>query len=195
MKFIPYCIAATGGLGAVQPPSTSVTRCSQPGSRSAGACGWHRISNVGNVDMSEQARTPWHLWVIGILMLFWSAGGTFDYVMTQTRNASYMSQFTPEQLDYFYGFPPWVVASWAIGVWGGVLGSLLLLFRSHWAVLMFWLSLLATLATALHTLVMAEVSMMDIAGTFALVFSIAIIIIAAAVVWYTRWMQSRRVLA
>ncbi len=45
--------------------------------------------------------TPWHLWVIGIVALVWSALGAMDYVMTQTRNEAYMSGFTPEQLSFF----------------------------------------------------------------------------------------------
>ena len=38
-----------------------------------------------------------------------------------------MGQFSPEQLEFFYGFPTWLVAFWAIAVWGGVLGVVLLL--------------------------------------------------------------------
>ena len=79
-------------------------------------------------------KTPWHLWVIGVVTLLWNAGGAFDYLMTETRAQWYLDQFTPEQLDYFYGFPPWVVASWAVGVWFAVLGSVLLLVRSRHAV-------------------------------------------------------------
>ena len=67
-------------------------------------------------------RAPWHLWLVGILGLLWNSVGAFDHLMTQTRNESYMGQFTPEQLEFFYGFPTWLVAFWALAVWGGVLG-------------------------------------------------------------------------
>ena len=33
-----------------------------------------------------------------------------------------MNMFTPEQLEFFYSFPSWSVALWAIAVWGGLLG-------------------------------------------------------------------------
>ena len=49
------------------------------------------------------SRAPWHLWVIGSIGLLWSAIGALDYVMTQTKNEAYMSAFTPEQLEFFYG--------------------------------------------------------------------------------------------
>ena len=56
---------------------------------------------------------------------------------SQLRLESYMSQFTPEQLAYFYGFPAWAVAAWAIAVWSALLGSLCLLLRKAWAVWLF----------------------------------------------------------
>ena len=70
--------------------------------------------------MSDESATPTpkHLWVVGILGFLWDSMGAFDYIMTQTQNESYMQQFTPEQLEFFYGFPVWVVSLWAIAVWG-----------------------------------------------------------------------------
>ncbi len=56
-------------------------------------------------------KTPVHLWIVGILSLLWNACGAFDYTATQYRLESYMSQFTPEQLDYFYAFPAWADAA------------------------------------------------------------------------------------
>ena len=78
----------------------------------------------------EVKRTPWHLWVMGVVALLWSAMGALDYVMTQTMNEAYMSQFTPEQLAFFTSFPTWVVAAWAVAVWGGVLGATMLLMKA-----------------------------------------------------------------
>ncbi|MEX0892485.1 MAG: hypothetical protein WEB88_09975 [Gemmatimonadota bacterium] len=75
---------------------------------------------TGTTPPTATPRTPVHLWVIGALALLWNSVGAFDYLMTQTRNEGYMGQFSAEQLEYFYGFPTWVVAFWALAVWGGV---------------------------------------------------------------------------
>ena len=72
---------------------------------------------MSEIQSSESTKAPWHLWVIGVLTLLWNAMGAFDYLMTQTQNEAYMSEFTPEQLEFFYNFPTWMVAFWALAVW------------------------------------------------------------------------------
>ncbi len=104
----------------------------------------------------SRKKTPWHLWVVGVLSLLWNLMGAMDYLMTQTRNEVYMSQFSEAQLAFFYGFPTWVVSAWAIAVWGGVLGSILLLMRKSLAVPVFLISLLAMVLTTLHNFVLED---------------------------------------
>ena len=91
--------------------------------------------------MTEVTKTPGHLWAVGIVSLLWNAFGAFDYVMTKLRDPGYMAAFTPEQQQIFYSFPLWANVGWALGVWGSVLGSILLLMRSRHAVTAFLLSL------------------------------------------------------
>jgi len=88
-----------------------------------------------------QARTPAHVWIVGILATLWNAFGAYDYIMTQTNNAAYLSQFSAEERAFFDSFPGWMEAFWALGVWGALIGSLLLLIRSRYAVHAFGLSL------------------------------------------------------
>lgn len=139
------------------------------------------------------ARTPKHLWVVGILTLLWNAVGAFDYLMTQTRNEAYMKAFTPEQLDYFYGFPSWVVACWAIAVWGGVVGSLLLVLRKRLAVPVFAVSFAAMVATTIHNFVLTD-GLRIMGGAGAAAFSAVIFLIALGLVVYSRAMRAKGVL-
>jgi ribose/xylose/arabinose/galactoside ABC-type transport system permease subunit len=119
--------------------------------------------------------------------------GALDYVMTQTKNEAYMSQFTPEQVAYFYGFPAWVVAAWATAVWGGVLGSLLLLFRKRFAVPVFLASLITMVITTLHNYVFSN-GLEVVGDAFALGFSTVIFVVAVALFLYARAMHKRGVL-
>ena len=147
--------------------------------------------------MSEEqaattVRAPWHLWLVGVLALLWNAGGAFDYLMTETRNEGYMSRFTPEQLEYFYGFPAWVVAFWAIAVWGGVLGAILLLLRKRLAVGTFLVSFLAMVVTMIRNYLLTEG--LEVTGASGLVFTAVIFVVALFLYLYARAMRSKGVL-
>ena len=139
------------------------------------------------------SRTPRHLWVIGIVALLWNCIGAFDYVMTQTKNAAYMSAFPPEQLAWFYGLPAWVIAAWAIAVWGGVLGSVLLLLRRRLAVPVFLVSLVGLAVTTFHNYVLSN-ALEIFPDTFSKAFTLVIIAIALGLFFYSRAMDRRGVL-
>ena len=138
-------------------------------------------------------RPTWVFWLVAGVALLWNAMGAMDYVMTQTRNASYMSAFTPEQLAFFYGLPAWAVAAWAIGVCGGVLGALLLLLRKRSAVWAFLVSLIAMVITALQNYALSN-GMEVMGDAFSLLFTAAIFLGAIALLVYARAMQKRGVL-
>ena len=143
---------------------------------------------------TASVRTPWQLWAIGVVSLLWNCIGAFDYVMTETRNPTYMSAFTPEQLAYFYSFPAWAIATWATAVWGGVLGSVLLLMRRRLAVWVFLISLVAMLLTTLYNYVLSNgLEIFPDAGSK--VFTAVIFLVALGLFLYARAMSRRGVLA
>lgn len=112
--------------------------------------------------------------------------------MTQTQNESYMNQFTPEQLEYFYGFPTWVVAFWALAVWGGVLGALLLLLRKRLSVPVFLVSLLAMFVTSIHNFLLSDG--LEVMGGTGVGFTVLIFVVAVGLWFYARAMAQRGVL-
>jgi len=142
---------------------------------------------------SNEAQTPWHLWVVGVLALLWNLVGAYDYLMTETQNEAYMSRFSPEQLDYFYGFPAWVVAFWAVAVWGAVLGSVLLLLRKRFAAGVFLVSFLAMVITSFHNFVLSN-GMEIMGGAGPLIFSAVIFLVALGLWMYSRAMVRKGVL-
>ncbi len=92
--------------------------------------------------MDGSVRAPAHLWVVGAVSAVWNAFGALDYTMTQIGHETWLAQMTPDQIAWLEAAPFWVHACWAFGVWGGLIGALLLLARSRHAVAAFALSLL-----------------------------------------------------
>lgn len=140
-----------------------------------------------------RAKTPTHLWVVGVLALLWNLMGAFDYVATQYGFEAYMSQFTPEQLAYFQGFPAWAVAGWAIAVWSGVAGAVGLLLRRRWAVAAFGLSLLGMVVSSLYTVVLSDG--MTMMGGVGIVFTVVVWVVQIALFLYARRQAANAVLA
>jgi len=142
---------------------------------------------------TSKSRAPWHLWVMGVLAVLWNSMGAFDYLMTQTRNEGYMSDYTPEQLEYFYGFPAWVVAFWAIAVWGGVLGAVLLVLRKKLAAGVFLVSFLSMVVTTIYNFGLSN-GLEHMGDPFSLVFTALIFLFALLLFLYARAMKYRGVL-
>ncbi|MBA2292554.1 MAG: hypothetical protein H0W15_08865 [Gemmatimonadales bacterium] len=137
-------------------------------------------------------RAPWHLWLVGTTGLLWNSMGAYDYLMVQTANGSTAGQFTPEQLELFSRFAAWLVAAWALAVWGGVAGAVLLLLRRKLAVPVLLVSLLAMTATAIDNF--ASASGLYATGGTGTRF-VAVIFIVALQLWiYAREMSARGVL-
>lgn len=138
--------------------------------------------------------TPWHLWVVGVVSLFWNAGGAFDFIMTQTRNLSYMGGFSPEQLEFFYGIPMWAVIIWGIATLGSVLGSLLLLMRKSLASCVFLVSFVTMLISTIKNYILSDGIGIMGGGVVVILFSVAIFVISLLLYIYARAMSKRGVL-
>jgi len=141
--------------------------------------------------MKMTTSTPWHLWLVGAFALLWNGYGGYDYVMTQTNNAAYLAQFTAEQRAYFDSYPMWMEAVWAVGVWGGVLGAVLLLLRMKWAFHAFVASLVAFAISVVYGQMSGGAALM---GTTGVVFSAAIFLLGLGFVMYSRLMTRKGVL-
>ena len=96
---------------------------------------------MGQTRRSASVQTPAHLWAIGVISLLWNSFGCFDYLMTALRDPATMAAMSAPARAYVEALPAWLIAFWAVGVWGSLAGSLLLLARSRHAVTAFAVSL------------------------------------------------------
>lgn len=144
-------------------------------------------------DAAAAMRTPWHLWVVGVISLIWNAFGAFDYLMTRSGVDWYVANFTPEQAAFMDAYPLWVDIAWPLGVWGALLGSIGLLMPKGWAVWMFALSLFGLLLATIYNFVLTD-GIAVMGGTPVVIFNIAIWAIAILLLVYAVAMRSRGVL-
>lgn len=136
-------------------------------------------------------KKPWHLWVVGIVGVLWGAMGCYDYLMTQTGNEEYLKQFSAEQIAFFESFPVWISALWAVAVWGGLAGAVLILLGRAIAAPVLFAAMISVL------IVFAYNFMSDIRPPMSMVemiFTFVIIGVAIFMWFYSRAMSKSGVL-
>jgi hypothetical protein len=139
-------------------------------------------------------KTPWHLWLIGVLAVLFNSIGVFDFVMSMVRGAEYQASagMTPDQIAHYQEMPSWMTVVWAVGVFGAFLASILLLLRRKLALPVFALSLAAFLISLLYTYVLTDggaVMGPQMAATSAVIAGLLVFFS-----WYSRFMAVRGVL-
>lgn len=140
------------------------------------------------------AKTPWHLWLVGVIAVLFNFIGVFDFVMSKAQGAAYMARagMTPDQIAHYQGMPGWMTVVWAVGVFGAFLASILLLLRRTLAMPMFVLSLAAFLVSLLYTYVLTNGG--PVMGQQMAITSAVIAGLLVFFGWYSRFMTSRGVL-
>jgi hypothetical protein len=127
-------------------------------------------------------------------MLIWNGMGAMDYVMTVSRDVDYLAQFTPERLAFLDAFPVWAKGSWALAVWLYVIGTVLLLWRSRFAVRFLISGFVFLIVTTFHNLILATVPALETMTAFEMVFSLVIMILAILQIAYAEYMRRLGVL-
>ena len=132
------------------------------------------------------AATPKHLWVVGILSLLWNGFGAYDYTMSHVGGLEYFETMGLDAAAYawFEALPGWSVAAWAVGVWGSVIGSILLLLRSRHSVAAFLVSIVGAIISFAYQFASDRPASLE--GGMATIRPVVILILILAQWYYAR---------
>lgn len=150
-----------------------------------------QMTEMTSRDALAEARTPIHLWIVGGLSLLWNSIGCIDYTMTKTQNAIYTAEFTAEQRAYFDSFPWYESLFWALGVWGAIAGSILLLMRRRHAFTAFTISALGLAGSTVWQFLISDVDVNALMPPEAQVMTVMIWAIALFLFVYSQWAVKR----
>ncbi len=136
---------------------------------------------------SLSERTPWHLWAVGLISLLWNAFGCYDYTMTKLDGEAYMRGMgmSDAAIAYMAQLPGWLTAFWALGVWGSLAGSVLLLLRSRHAVTAFAVSLVGLAVSQFYQWFAGKMPA-DMSATPMIVMTVVIWAALLFFIWYAR---------
>ncbi len=139
-------------------------------------------------DFSNTKPPVW-FWIVSVIALIWNGMGVMQYLAQAYMTDDFKSQYTAEQLEMINNTPAWATAAFAIAVFSGLLGSLLLLLKKRFATTLFLISLLAILVQLYHNLVVVD--SIEIIGSIAAVMS-GIILVLGIVLFLFSKMAARK---
>lgn len=137
-------------------------------------------------SQSKQA-VAWSFWVIAGFCFVWNLMGVMAYL--SEFNAENMASLPDAQRALIEQRPPWATAAFAVAVWGGALGCLLLLARKAVAFYVLVASLAGVIVQMCYNLFLAEST--AVYGPFETTMAVLIPLIAVFLVWYSKFAQSR----
>lgn len=127
----------------------------------------------------------WSFWVIGAVMLIWNVMGCINFFMQM--NPDMLAAYRESERAIIEGRPMWATGAFAIAVFGGALGCLLLLLRKSSAVYLFIVSLLGVIVTMIHTLgVGIDFGLGEMLGIILMP-----LVVAAFLIWYAKLAESK----
>ncbi len=141
---------------------------------------------------NELQHTPWYFWVVSVLAVLWNSVGAIDFTATVTNFEPYMSAFSDELRAYFASFDLWVYVVWGAATIGSFVASIFLVLRKKLAVTLFAIATIAVLINMGWALTLDASAAPEGASNPPL--SVAIVIIAIALLLFARLMAARGVL-
>jgi hypothetical protein len=123
-------------------------------------------------------------WIIAVLALLWNLMGVFQYLATTLMADTINEALPEEQVALMNALPSWYSYVFAVAVFAGVIGCILLLIRKKLAVPLFGISLIAVLVQMGYWLFATDV--MDVMGMQAVIMPLVVIIIAIFLYFYSK---------
>jgi hypothetical protein len=134
---------------------------------------------------TTDGRVHWSFWMIGAVALIWNVMGVINFFMQM--NPDVLAAYRESERAIVEGRPAWATGGFAIAVFGGALGCLLLLLRKSAAYYWFIASLLGVIVTMTHALGLGiEFSTGEILGIILMP-----LLVAAFLIWYSKRAESK----
>jgi len=127
----------------------------------------------------------WSFWLIGAVALIWNVLGVANFFVQM--NPDVLAAYRESERAIVESRPAWATGAFAIAVFGGALGCLLLLLRKSAAYYLFIGSLLGVIVTMTDTLsVGIDFGLGEILGIILMP-----LVVAAFLIWYSKQAESK----
>jgi len=131
---------------------------------------------------NPNVKPHWSFWLICVAALVWNVMGCMNFI-TQ-MNPEMLANFPEAAKSLIETRPAWATAAFALAVFGGVVGDVMLILRKSMAIYLFLASLLGVVVTNIHT-----VQVSSDMGIW--IGSIMSLIVVTFLIWYTKTVKQK----
>ena len=125
----------------------------------------------------------WFL-VVVVLAIIWNAMGVTAYIMSVTMSTEDFLKLSQAEQDIHNATPAWAKGAFAFAVFGGLLGSLLLLLKKSLALPVLIVSFIAILVQMYNAFFIQD--SFAVFGPGGTIMPIMVIVIAALLIWLAK---------
>ena len=133
---------------------------------------------------TEQSKPATWFWVVGVVALVWNAMGVVAYLGTVMMTPEAREAMTEQQRALLDATPAWATGAFALAVWGGALGSLLLLLRKKLATTVLIVSFAGILVQMFHAFALSN--SIEVYGPGGMIMPILVLAFGAFLIWFSR---------
>lgn len=126
-------------------------------------------------------KPPTWFWIVAALALVWNLLGVFAYLGQVFATPEMLDAMTADQRALMENTPAWATGAFAIAVWGGALGCILLLLRKELSKIVFVISLIGILVQMYYNVFMSN--SMEVYGPGGLVMPIIVLLVGVGLIW------------
>jgi hypothetical protein len=134
--------------------------------------------------MSSTNKPATWFWIVSAIALVWNLMGVMAYIAQVTMSAETLQAMPENERTLYESAPTWATAAFAIAVWGGALGSILLLIRKKWATAVLIVSFAGIVVQMIHSFFISKA--MDVYGPGGLAMPVMVLVFGAGLIWFSR---------
>ncbi|MEP5612076.1 MAG: hypothetical protein ABJP45_07485 [Cyclobacteriaceae bacterium] len=129
---------------------------------------------------NDSVKPPVWFWIVSGIALIWNGMGVSAYLMQAYMTAEDLAALPEAEQALYVDFPAWATAAFAIAVFAGTLGCLLLLLRKKLAYVVLVLSLVGIIIQMIYNIFIGKA--MDVYGPGAIIMPVMVLAVGLGLI-------------
>lgn len=133
---------------------------------------------------TTKIKPPLWFWILSTMAFLWNIMGVIAYLGQAYMSEEDLEKMSQAERILLESQPAWVTGAFAIAVWGGTLGCILLLLRKTWARPVLLLSLIGIIAQLSYSFFMSNA--FEVYGPGSMVMPLMVLVIGVTLFFLSK---------